>query len=163
MAIVGSPTLVWLYKKAPLSKGAVVNLESLDFVDGKTSPLRYDVQRNTVIAETLGHGLLLFQRFGCFFFSYFFLSFMKFVFQSHILVPRESVCFEKGHLIVDCFGLAGVCAYSIVKTQERNIQTKIAKNAIPLHFAINCLQGRYYFYKKQPVVYSNVDYGGEAA
>lgn len=97
-------------EKASLNKGAVACLQSFDFVDGKSCLCRDYIQRNFGVTETLGHGLFLFQSFGCFFFSYFYLSFMKFVFQSHILVPRESVCFEKGHLIVDCFGLARVCA-----------------------------------------------------
>jgi hypothetical protein len=32
--------------------------------------------------------------------------------------------------------------------QERNIQTKITKNAEPLHFANNCLQESAIFYKE---------------
>jgi hypothetical protein len=38
--------------------------------------------------------------------------------------------------------------YSSVKAQERNIQTKITKNATPLHFANNCLQESAIFYKE---------------
>jgi len=38
--------------------------------------------------------------------------------------------------------------YPFVKMQERNIQTKITKNAEPLHFANNCLQESAIFYKE---------------
>ncbi len=39
---------------------------------------------------------------------YFFLSFMNFIFVSHILIPYESVCLVKGYLVVDCFRFTGI-------------------------------------------------------
>ena len=100
-----------IVKKTPLCKGAG-DLQRLDLVDGKAS-LRGDYfQRNLGVAESPCHGLFLFQGFGlgiCFTLSSSsFLSFMKFVFQSHVLVPYESVGFVIGHLVVDGFGFAGI-------------------------------------------------------
>ena len=192
-------------KKTPLSKGArEASLQSLDFLDSKTRPLRYDIQRNAVITEALGHGLFLFQSFSLSFCFSFFLTFIKFVFKSHVLVPYESVGFEKRHLFIDSFSFVGdhissckvlhislhdrirkilipckyikilireivqanyepkhnrvgnvkfierfnIHDYPFVKMQERNIQTKITKNAVPLHFANNCLQESAIFYKE---------------
>lgn len=95
-------------EKAPLRKGVVASLQSFDFVGGKSCLCRDYIQRNFGVTESLGHGLFLLQSLGNFFFSYFFLSFMKFVFQSHIPVPRESVGFEIRHLFVDGFGFVRV-------------------------------------------------------
>jgi len=86
----------------------IASLQSFDFVDGKSCLCRDYIQRNFGVTEPLGHGLLLFQRFGLCLFKALLLAFMKFVFQSHILVPRESVGFEIRHLFVDGFGFVRV-------------------------------------------------------
>ena len=87
---------------------------------------------------------------------------------------QENVVFYKKHLVDDnkknaivskpicqsLFLFQGVCfrslnfflfpaaSCSFRKMQERNIQTKITKNAEPLHFANNCLQESAIFYKE---------------
>ena len=117
-------------EKAPLSKGAVACLQSFDFVDGKSCLCRDYIQRNFGVTEPLGHGLLLFQRFGLCLFKALLLAFMKFVFQSHILVPRESVGFEIRHLFVDGFGFVRVHVLGC-KVLHVGLYDRVVKLLIP--------------------------------
>lgn len=55
----------------------------------------------------------------------------------------QGVCFRSLN-----FFLFPAASCSFRKMQERNIQTKITKNAEPLHFANNCLQESAIFYKE---------------
>lgn len=55
----------------------------------------------------------------------------------------QGVCFRSLN-----FFLFPAASCSFRKMQERNIQTKITKNAVPLHFANNCLQESAIFYKE---------------
>lgn len=79
-----------------------------------TSSLRTTL-RNFVLRDSRNNGNFLVGQFGfCkhgihHFKLYLFLSFMKFVFECHILVPYESVSLVKGHLVVDSFRFTGIC------------------------------------------------------
>ncbi len=130
--LASSPTLVGNdnKEKAPLRKGVVASLQSFDFVDGKSCLCRDYIQRNFGVTEPLGHGLLLFQRFGLCLFKALLLAFMKFVFQSHILVPRESVGFEIRHLFVDGFGFVRVHVLGC-KVLHVGLYDRVVKLLIP--------------------------------
>ncbi len=121
----------------PLSKGVVASLQSFYFVDGEAGPLRYDIQRNTIITETFSHGLFLFQSLGLGFgpsFSFsFFLAFIKFVFKSHVLVPYESVGFEKRHLFIDSFRFVGV-HISCCKVLHVSLHDRVCKILVPREY-----------------------------
>ena len=108
----------------------IASLQSFDFVDGKSCLCRDYIQRNFGVTEPLGHGLLLFQRFGLCLFKALLLAFMKFVFQSHILVPRESVGFEIRHLFVDGFGFVRVHVLGC-KVLHVGLYDRVVKLLIP--------------------------------
>lgn len=105
----------------------IASLQSFDFVDGKSCLCRDYIQRNFGVTEPLGHGLLLFQRFGLCLFKALLLAFMKFVFQSHILVPRESVGFE---MFVDGFGFVRVHVLGC-KVLHVGLYDRVVKLLIP--------------------------------
>lgn len=79
-----------------------------------TSSLRTTL-RDFILRDSRNNGNFLVSQFGfCkhgihHFKLYLFLSFMKFVFECHILVPYESVSLVKGHLVVDSFRFTGIC------------------------------------------------------
>ena len=118
-------------RNAPLRKDAVAFLQSHDFVDDKACSLRNNVQRNSIFAESFGNSLFLFQGFGGLFRSYFFLSFMKFVFKSHVLVPYESVGFEKRHLFIDSFRFIRIhIPGCLLRMKKRRISMNWLKKAL---------------------------------